>query len=207
MKASVGDVNDEASPRRYAVIAQASLCGLAAAVSFARAARTSETGGTVVALVAASMAVIALGLTLRSARWAIGPLAAAVVMELTVMMGPVAPPRLVNAIPLLFALGFAAAPAELAPVRTTRDWPAFRRVVTGVSFALMVPLGFAYLSAGLVAPFPDVVVSYVLYMVLVATTIRLARQRSWWVAAMPFVSAGLFFLMIQLGATWRGWSG
>jgi len=129
-------------------------------------------------------------------------------MEFTVMTNRVAPPRIVNAIPLLFALGLAVAPSELAPVRTVDNSPRLHRIVTIVSLGLMAPLGVAYLvGANLFAPAPDIYVSYAIYAVLVTGTIALARRRSWWIAAMPFVSIGVFMLMVQAGVHYRDWSG
>ncbi len=207
MRVRTPEASRVSSPERHAVLVQASLCGLATAVSIARAVRTGEMGGTTVGLVAAAFALLALGTTLRSRRWAIAPLAAAIVMEFTVMLGAVAPPRIVNAIPLLFALGLAAAPADLTAGRVTGDRPANRRIVTAISVGLMLPVGVAYLVAtNLIAPFPDILFSYVLYALLVTATIRLARRRSWWIVAMPFISGGLFLLMVLVGETYRGWS-
>ena len=83
-----------------------------------------------------------------------------------------------------------------------------RSLVAAVSIGLMVPLGVAYLvGPNIFAPYPDIYVSYLLYVVLVTVTMVLARRRSWWIAAMPFVSTGLFLLMVQIGVAYRDWGG
>ncbi len=200
--------SEVSSPWRLVSMAHAGLCGLATAVSLLRAFRTDDASGVVIGLLAASFALLALIVGFRSRRLAVAPLAVALLMEFTVMINRVAPPRIVNAIPLLFALGLAVAPAELVPFGTVGSHSGLHRLVTLVSLGLMVPMGVAYLIfPNLVAPAPDIYVGYVLYAALVASTVTLARRGSWWIAAMPFVSIGLFLLLVQAGVHLRGWSG
>jgi len=72
---------------------------------------------------------------------------------------------------------------------------------------VLAPIGIAYLAIGLIAPSPDIYVSYLLYAGLIATAVSLAYRRSWWVLAMPPVSIAAFVLMLQTGVALRGWSG
>lgn len=210
---------DRPSSERVTVMTQAGLCGFAAIVSILRAVRTGtlehqgvevpdETRGVALASIAALLALGAAAVTFRSRRWAAIPLAAALLMELTVLLNVVAPPRIVNAIPLLFALGLAIAPAGWDPVRVSVASGQMRSLVAVVSIGLMVPLGLAYLiGPHIIAPYPDIYISYLLYAVLVTVTMVLARRRSWWIAAIPFVSTGLFLLMVQIGVAYRDWGG
>ena len=190
------------------MMTQACLCGFAGIVSILRAVRTDEARGVALASIAALLALGGAVVTFRSRRWAAIPLAVALLMELTVLLWGAAPPRIVNAIPLLFALGLAVAPAGWDPVRAPVASGQMRSLVAVVSVGLMVPLGGVYLvGPHIVAPYPDIYVSYLLYVVLVTVTMVLARRRSWWIAAMPFVSTGLFLLMVQIGVAYRDWGG
>lgn len=208
MGVAVGRSSDRASSERVASVAQACLCGFAATVSILRAVRTDEARGVGLASVAALLALGAAVVTFRSRRWAAIPLAAALLMELTVLLWEAAPPRIVNAIPLLFALGLAVAPAGRNSVRVPLASGRTRSLVAVVSVGLMVPLGVAFLiGPHIIAPYPDIYVSYLLYIVLVTVTMVLARRRSWWIAAVPFVSTGLFVLMVQIGVAYRDWGG
>jgi len=199
---------DRPLSERVTLMTKACLCGFAAIVSILRAVRTDEARGVALASIAALLALGAAVATFRSRRWAAIPLAVALLMELTVLLNVVAPPRIVNAIPLLFALGLAIAPAGWDPVRVPLASGQMRSLVAVVSIGLMVPLGVAYLiGPNIFAPYPDIYVSYLLYAVLVTVTMVVARRRSWWIAAMPFVSTGLFLLMVQIGVAYRDWGG
>ena len=198
---------DRPSSGRVSVMTQACLCGFAAIVSILRMVRTDEARGVALASIAALLALGAAVATFRSRRWAAIPLAAALLMELTVLLN-VAPPRIVNAIPLLFALGLAVAPGGWNSDRVPVASGQMRSLVAVVSIGLMVPLGVAYLvGPHIFAPYPDIYVSYLLYVVLVTVTMVFARRRSWWIAAMPLVSTGLWLLMVQIGVAYRDWGG
>jgi hypothetical protein len=197
------------SPRsRTARTAQVGLCALAAAVTLVRAARTDETSGVVLASVAATAALAAAITSFRHRHRAAVPLLVAIAMEVTVLLSSVAPPRIVNVIPLLFALGLAVIPTDGARPRSDREHRSIRVVVTGLSVASMTILGVAFvIGPNIIAPYPDIFVSYVLYAALVAVTVALARRQSWWIAAMPPIALGTFLLMVQIGATFRDWGG
>ena len=119
-------------------------------------------------------------------------------MELLLLNG-LAPPPLIAAIPLFFALALVVVPARREGAAGMGDGWSARSVLTVVALGLMAPVGFAYLTTGLVAPVPDLFGAYVLFAVLLTATVWLAVRRSWWVVAMPFVSAGLWVLMLWLG--------
>ena len=84
-------------------------------------------------------------------------------------------------------------------------WTA-KTVLSVVAFGLMVPVGIAYNATGLVAPMPDLAGAYLLFALLITATVWLAVRRSWWVVAMPFISIGLFVLMLWLGERFLDWS-
>lgn len=204
---------------RAARLTAAGLSLLAAAAFGVRAVLTaldddlpadSSTGaGVALASLAAALSVGAAGaLAARSLRLAAIPLAAALALELVVLGRYVAPPRLVTAIPLVFALavclGWPGRPSGAGRPAAPRSWG--RTAAAGGALALMVPIGFMYLTTGLVAPAPDVFGVYVLFAVLVVVAVRLARRHSWWVLAVPVASAALWFLVLLAGAQLRGWS-
>lgn len=197
---------------RLPVIAVVGLSLVAAAISAFRAIRTDLDGGSsgvVLASMAAVLALVAAATATRSLRSAALPLTVAVLLELLVLNGGsgVAPPRLVNAIPLLFALSLALVGDRLPVGRSPEVSSPPQTIAITVALASMVPIGFAYLATGLVAPMPDVIIAYALYALLLGSAVWLARRRSWWVVAVPFLSAGLWPLMVWAGETFLDWSG
>ena len=120
------------------------------------------------------------------------------------LLGALAPPRLIAAIPLLFALALVVVPKSAAGMGDA--WTA-RNVLTVVALVLMVPVGFGFLATGLVASGADLLGAYALFAVLLTATVWLAVRRSWWVVAMPLLSAGFFALMLWFGGRFLGWSG
>lgn len=198
------------TPSRRVVVVVVGFSLIAAAVSAWRAVRTGLDGGStgvVLAAVASLLAAAGAATAVRSLRLAALPLAGAVFLELIVLDGyDVAPPRLINAIPLMFALAlalvFGRSSTERSPARASRQ----RNVATIVALALMVPIGFAYLATGLVAPAPDLFGAYALFALLLGGAVWLARRRSWWVVAVPVVSAGIWPVMLWIGETYLDWS-
>lgn len=98
-------------------------------------------------------------------------------------------------------------PASADGVSLSRGRSVAPLALTVVALGLMMPVGFAYLSTGLVASGADLLGAYALFVVLLTATVWLAVRRSWWVVAMPFVSAGFFVLMLWLGERFLDWSG
>lgn len=203
--------------RRPTVAAQAGTSLLAAAVFAVRAVRTGlgdglpdgqdSTPGLLLAVAATLVAVAAAALAWLSARAAVVPLVVLLAAEFLVLDDYVAPPRLLAALPLVFALALALVRPG-APERPTAAGTASgtQRVLTVLAFLLMAPVGFFYLSTGLVAPAPDVFGAYALFAVLVGVAVLLARRRSRWVIAVPVAAAGLWFAMLWLGEAVLGWS-
>lgn len=195
---------------------QAALSLAAAALFTVRAVRTASgdglppdhpaTAGVLLAATAVLLSVAAAALALRSTRLAALPLATVLSLELVVLGDYVAPPRLLAALPLIGALALALVPR--APARPPHSSPPdrTRQVLTAVALVLMAPIGFFYLTTGLVAPAPDVFGAYAVFALLVAVAVHLARRRSWWVLAVPPVSAALWFLVLWVGESALGWS-
>lgn len=206
MEMATSRTSEVSTSERAITMTQAVLCGLAAAISTLRAFRTDEASGVALVSIAALLALGGAVVAFRSRRWAATPVAVALVMEFTVLMDVAAPPRILNAIPLLLAFGLAVVPGRWGQPPATNG--KMRGVVTVVSLGLMVPLGVAFIvGPNLIAPYPDIYLSYLLFAVLVAVTIVFARRQSWWVASMPVASAGVFLLMVQLGGAYRDWGG
>lgn len=168
----------------------------------------SHATGVALASLAALLAFAAAALALRSPRAAALPLAGALVLELTVLGNYVAPPRLVTALPLFAAFALAVVP-QMPRVQDRREGTApspGRTAAAAVALTLMVPVGFMYLTTGLVAPAPDVFGVYALFAALVVIAVRLARRHSWWVLAVPAASAALWFLVLLAGGELLDWS-
>lgn len=210
---------DRESLSRGRSVAVLALSLLAALILVFRAIRTAtqdgpladfEVVGIVQASIAAVLAIAGAAMAARSGRRAALPIGGALVVEV-LLLHALAPPRLITAIPLLFALALVMVPARPeGDTRTgdtrTGDARTVRNVLTVVALGLMVPVGFAYLATGLVAPAPDLLGAYALFAVLLTATVRLAVRRSWWVVAMPLLSVGFFVLMLQLGERFLDWS-
>lgn len=192
-------------------IAIVGLSLIAAVISTWRAVHTDldhRSTGVVLAVTVSVLALAAAVTSFQRLRLAALPLSAALLLELLVLTEyvDVAPPRLVNAIPLMFALALALVPGRS---RTTRSRPLGSpqyKVATTIALVLMAPIGFAYLSTGLVAPSPDVFGAYALFILLLSGALWLARRRSWWVVAVPIVSVGIWPLMVWAGETYLDWS-
>lgn len=206
-----------APPRSWQLI-QAGLTLIAAAGFVVRGVLTatgtgfsdnaSRTTGVGLASLAALLAFAAAALALRSPRAAALPLAGALALELTVLGNYVAPPRLITALPLFAALALAVV-RPMPDVQDRREGIApspGRTAAAAVALTLMVPVGFMYLTTGLVAPAPDVFGVYALFAALVVVAVRLAQRRSLWVLAVPAASAALWFLVLLAGGELLDWS-
>lgn len=80
-----------------------------------------------------------------------------------------------------------------------------RTVVAVVGLLLMLPVGFFYLTSGLVVPGPWLVALWALFVALLLTAVQLARRRSWWVPAVPAAAFALWLLVLSLGGQLLGW--
>ena len=204
-------LNSSTTVSRRLVLAVVGFALIAAGLSAVRAVRTGLDDGATGAVLAAAASLLAMAAAaaaFRSLRLAALPLAGSVLLELLVLdrYVNVAPPRLINAIPLMFALALALVPGRSSTERSPSPGSPQHQVAAIVALALMVPIGFAYLVTGLVAPAPDVFGAYVLFALLLGGAVWLARRRSWWVVAVPIVSAGMWPLMVWAGETYLDWS-
>lgn len=199
------------SLHRPAILALVGLSLLAASLSAFRAVRTyldDASVGVVLASVAALLALAAAVIAVRAQRWAAIPLGGALVLELLVLNEyvEVAPPRLINMIPLLFALALALVPGRRATTqRPTVESPVGNVMIT-VALMLMVPIGLVYLTTGLIAPTPDLFGVYLVFALLLAAAVWLAQRGSRWVVAVPIVSAALWPLVVWAGESYLDWS-
>ena len=173
---------------------------------------TSHVQGALVVGSAAGLAVAAAVLLLTGERRpAATALAVTLLMELLVLDAIASPPRLVTALPvgLALALFLASRPeraVEPGGTATLSATGSSRRTAAAVvSLLLMLPVGFLYLMSGLVVPAPDLFGMVGLFATLLAGSALLARRRSWWVLAVPPISAGLWFLLITIGGQFWGW--
>ena len=67
------------------------------------------------------------------------------------------------------------------------------------------PVAWWRLVTGLVAPVPDLFGVYAVFPALAVLVVRLGRRRSWWVLAVPPVTAELWFLLMWIGEAPLGW--
>ncbi len=142
------------STRPTGTTAQSGLALIAAIVSSYRAFHSDQPTVITVALIAALLALIAGAITWQSRRQAVAPLAVALLLELT-FLWRAAPPRLINAIPLLFALALALGRNQLTfsaqesstgqPLSGTAHPPnaRSRQIAAVVSLLALAPVGVA----------------------------------------------------------------
>lgn len=78
-------------------------------------------------------------------------------------------------------------------------------VVAAVALVLMLPIGFFYLTSGLVVPGPWLFVLWAAFLALTLLAVRLVRRRSWWVAAVPVGAAVLWIAFLTIGERTLGW--
>lgn len=79
-------------------------------------------------------------------------------------------------------------------------------IVVGVAFAalLHVVVGYFYLVSGLVVPGYALVPLWALWIVFAVAIWRM-RSRPAVVLAVPFVAAGVWFVVLTAGGAWWGW--
>lgn len=75
--------------------------------------------------------------------------------------------------------------------------------VAGVAHLLV---GYLYLASGLVVPGYALIPLWLWWLVLAGLLVRLALQRSWWSAAIPFVAAATWVLVVLAGGALLGWT-
>ena len=80
-----------------------------------------------------------------------------------------------------------------------------RTVVAVLGLLLMLPVGYFYLTSGLVVPGPWLFVLWAMFLVLLVVAVLLARRRSWWVPAVPAAAFALWLLVLSLGGQLLGW--
>ena len=81
-------------------------------------------------------------------------------------------------------------------------WPTIAKVI---GFALLLATGFFYLVSGLVVPFPYLLFLWALWIALVAVAIL--KRHDWRIVlALPVVSIGLWFAILNLGGEFLGWT-
>jgi hypothetical protein len=95
-------------------------------------------------------------------------------------------------------------PTEPADPARPDPWPV---VAAAVALVAMVPVGVFYAASGLLVPGPWVYLLWLLYVVLLALSLLLARRRSYLVLAVPVAGAATWFAILQAGETWWGWTG
>jgi hypothetical protein len=81
-----------------------------------------------------------------------------------------------------------------------------RYVVAGLAMAAMVPIGFFYLSSGLVAPLWAVIALVAVWIGLVVVGIVWFRHHPLRLPALPVIAALLWFVVLTLGERLLGWT-
>jgi hypothetical protein len=67
-------------------------------------------------------------------------------------------------------------------------------------------MGFICLTSGLVAPLWAVALLLVVWVVLTAVLVVLARRRRYWVLAVPVGAFVVWLAMLSVGDAWLGWT-
>ncbi len=165
----------------------------------------SEIASIVLASMAVALVVGGAVVAPRGPPWAAILFGGALGVELF-LLGALAPPRFIAAIPLFFAFALVMVPPRSVGSTASGAGSTARSIATIIALGLMVPIGVAYLSTGLVASEEDLWGAYGLFAVLLTITVWMASRRTWWVVAMPFVSAGLWMLMLWFGERFLDWS-
>ena len=74
-----------------------------------------------------------------------------------------------------------------------------------IGIALHLPVGFFYLSSGLVAPLWAIVVLIVWWFVLLYFAVRERVRRPWWSLGTPLVAFATWFAFLSFGEAVLGW--
>jgi hypothetical protein len=92
--------------------------------------------------------------------------------------------------------------------RTAAPRPGKGRLAAAiVALLAMAPAGFFYAASGLLVPGPWLYLMWLLYLVLLALSVWLARRGSYAVLAVPVVAAVAWWGIISLGEAYWGWTG
>lgn len=89
---------------------------------------------------------------------------------------------------------------------STERTPVLSYVVAGLAMALMAPIGFIYLTSGLVAPLWAVIVLVIIWMGLVIVGIAWFRPHPLRLLALPVVAVLVWLLVITAGERLLGWT-
>ncbi|MDT0215441.1 hypothetical protein Q9R29_16235 [Rothia sp. ARF10] len=79
------------------------------------------------------------------------------------------------------------------------------RVVATLGVLGLLGLLPFYLASGLAAPLWAIALLLAFWLVLLVAAIRWFTRRPWWVLAMPFVAAAVWWLTMTLGESLLGW--
>ena len=129
-------------------------------------------------------------------------------LELFVLGRFVSPPRLIVALPLVLAVALMLVAPMTRASHDARGGAArsrLQRAASVMALLLLLPVGYLYLTTGLVAPFPDLAGVWLVYGLVVVGTVALARRPTLWVLAGPVVAGVLWVLLVWLGGTVLGW--
>lgn len=84
------------------------------------------------------------------------------------------------------------------------DLPA--RIARWVGLALYLLAGALYLASGLVAPWWAVGVLWGIWIALLVATLRVWKQRPWWVLAAPVFAYLIWVAVVLGGDVFLGWT-
>lgn len=79
-------------------------------------------------------------------------------------------------------------------------------VVAGIAMAAMLPIGFVYLTSGLVAPLWAVIMLVIIWLGLVFLGIAWFRRSPLRVLALPVLAVLIWLLVITAGERLLGWT-
>ena len=94
---------------------------------------------------------------------------------------------------------------EGAPV--LRRFPWWAQAVGWAGVALHLPVGFLYLSSGLIAPAYALAPLWALWLVFLVVAVRSLLRRPLWTPLVPVVAVALWAVVMAVGSQLLGWRG
>lgn len=159
----------------------------------------------VVAVMACVLSFGAVLTATRSPRWTAWFLGGALLLEL-VLGGMGARIPFAVAPVLICALVLVLGPILRRESEPDVDYTRARTVVAVVSVALMAPIGLFYVGIGALVPAYVVPFAMLIYLLLLAGTIRLAAQRRWWAAVGPVAAVIIWSVGLWASEVFLGWT-
>jgi hypothetical protein len=88
-----------------------------------------------------------------------------------------------------------------------RSGPSVPALIAGwIGLLALLPVGFFYLSSGLVAPLWAMIVLWIIWFALFGLGVYLLSRKPAWILALPVLAFGIWFGALSAGEAWLGWT-